>query len=126
VFIIEKHFYWSKLRQDFNKYIISFTTYVISKPNIKKKRLYTLLPTPERPLESFSMDYISSLLFTKHNNDCVFVVVDQFFKMAIITSCKKRITVADIDNIFLEWVWINFWIPCTITSDWDNRFFIAF
>jgi hypothetical protein len=96
VVILQKHFYWPKLRQDVNKYIISCTTCAISKPTIKKKGLYTPLPTPEKPWESISMDYMSSLPSTKQGNDCVFVVVDQFSKMAILTACKKNITVADI------------------------------
>jgi hypothetical protein len=46
VVIIQKHFYWPKLQQDVNKYIRSCTSYAIVKPKIKKKGLYTLLPTP--------------------------------------------------------------------------------
>jgi hypothetical protein len=45
VAILHKHFYWPKLRQDIIKYIISFTTYTISKTTIKKQGLYTPLPT---------------------------------------------------------------------------------
>jgi hypothetical protein len=37
--ILEKHFYWPKILQDVNKYIISCTTFSISKPTIKKKGL---------------------------------------------------------------------------------------
>jgi hypothetical protein len=47
--ILRKHFYCPKLRQDVNKYIIYFTSYVISKPTIKNQGFYTPLPTPERP-----------------------------------------------------------------------------
>jgi hypothetical protein len=49
VVILKKHFYWPKLRRDFNKYIISFIACAIAKPSIKKKGLYTHLPTLERP-----------------------------------------------------------------------------
>jgi hypothetical protein len=37
--ILHKHFYWTKLRQDINKYIISCTACSISKTSIKKKGL---------------------------------------------------------------------------------------
>jgi hypothetical protein len=37
------------------------------------------------------MDYMSSIPSTKKGNDCVFLVVDQFSKMAILASCKKSI-----------------------------------
>jgi hypothetical protein len=65
VVILQKHFYWPKLRQDVNKYIRSCTACAIAKPTIKKKGLYTPLPTPERPWESISMDYMSGLPSTK-------------------------------------------------------------
>jgi hypothetical protein len=56
--VLQKHFYWLKLRQDVSKYIRSCTACVISKPTTKKQGMYTPLPTPDRPWESISMDYI--------------------------------------------------------------------
>jgi hypothetical protein len=63
------------------------------------------------------MDYMSILLSTKQGNDCVFVVVDRFSKMAILTACKNNITAEDIAKIFFERVWVHFGIPQTIISD---------
>jgi hypothetical protein len=102
VVVLQKHFYWPKLRQDVNKYIRSCTACAISKPTIKKQGLYTPLPIPEKPWESISMDYMSGLSSTKQGNDCVFVVVDRFSKMAILTACKKNITVTDTAKLFFE------------------------
>jgi hypothetical protein len=59
VVILQKHFYWTKLRLDVSKYIRSFIACAISKPTIKKQGLYTPLPIPEKPRESISMDYMS-------------------------------------------------------------------
>jgi hypothetical protein len=69
---------------------------------IKKKGLYTPLPIPEKPWESISMDYMSGFPSTKHVNDCMFVVVDWFLKMAILTACKKTVTMAYIANLFFK------------------------
>ena len=69
---------------------------------IKKQGLYTLLPTPSRPWESISMDYMSGLPYTKHGNDCIFVVVDKFSKMAIMAACKKNIKVEATAKLFFE------------------------
>jgi hypothetical protein len=102
VAVLQQHFYWTKLQQDVSKYIWSFTACVISKPTIKKQGLYTPLPTPDRPWESISMDYMSGLPSTRWGNDCVFVVVDHFSKMAILATCKKSITVEDTAKIFFE------------------------
>jgi hypothetical protein len=102
VVILKKHFYWPKLRRDVNKYIIYFTACAIAKPSINKKGLYTHLPTLERPWESISMDYMDGLLSTKKGNDCIFVVVSQFLKMAILIACNKRITTEDTANMFFK------------------------
>jgi hypothetical protein len=48
------------------------------------------------------MDYISGLPYTKKGNECVFVVVDWFLKMAILTTYKKNITMTDTTNLFFE------------------------
>jgi hypothetical protein len=60
VAMLQKHFYWPKLRQEVNKYIRSCTACAIAKPTTKKQGLYTPLPTPDRPWESISMDYMSA------------------------------------------------------------------
>jgi hypothetical protein len=81
---------------------------------------------PENPWESILMDYMSCLPSTKQGNDCVFVAVDRFLKMAIFTSCKKNITTTYTTKNFFKRVWVHFWIPYTITSDRDNRFLNTF
>jgi hypothetical protein len=104
VAVLHKHLYWSKLCQDINKYIRYCTACTIAKPTTKKQGLYTPLPTPERPWESISMEYMSRLPSTKKGNNCVFLVVDMFSKMAILTTCKKNTTVEAIAKLFFEWV----------------------
>jgi hypothetical protein len=126
VVVLQIHVYWPKIRQDVSKYIRSCTACVIAKPTIKKQGLYTPLPTPERPWESISMDYMSSLPSTKKVNDCIFLVVDRFSKITILTSYKKSITGEDIAKIFFERVWVHFWIPQTIIFDRDSKFLSTF
>jgi hypothetical protein len=48
------------------------------------------------------MDYTSGLPSTKRENDCVFVVVDHFSKMAILVAYKKSITVEATVKLFFE------------------------
>ena len=100
--MLQKHFYWSKLRQEVNKYIRSCTACAIAKPNTKKQGMYTHFLTLDRPEESISMDYMSGLSSTKLNNDSVFVVVDRFSKMVISITWKKRIKVEATAKLFFE------------------------
>jgi hypothetical protein len=72
------------------------------------------------------MDYMYGLPSTKQGNDCVFVVIDRFSKMAILTACKKNITMTDTSKLFFERVWVHFGIPQTIIFDQDNRFLNTF
>ena len=72
------------------------------------------------------MDYMSGLPSTKHGNDCVFVVVDRFSKMAIQIACKKSISAEATAKLFFEHVWVHFWLPHNIISDQDSRFLSTF
>jgi hypothetical protein len=72
------------------------------------------------------MDYMFFLSSTKQGNACVFMVVDQFSKMAILTACKKSIKVTDSASLFFERVWVHFWIPQTTIFDRDRRFLRTF
>ena len=111
VAILKKYFYWLNLRKDVENHIRSCTACAITKLTIKNQGLYTSLPTPSRPWESISMDYMSGLPSTKNGNDCVFVVVDRFSKMAIMAACKKNITAEATTKLFFERVWVHFGIP---------------
>ena len=63
------------------------------------------------------MDYMFDLPSTKRGNDCIFVVVDRFSKMAILTSWKKNITDEATTKLFFEHVWAHFKLPQTIIYD---------
>jgi hypothetical protein len=88
--------------------------------------LYTPLSDPDKPYESISMDYMSDLPSTKHENDYVFEIVDRFSKMAILTTYKKNITTEATTKLFFEHVCVHFGIPQTIISDRDSRFLGTF
>jgi hypothetical protein len=124
--VLQKYFYWPNLRHDVKKYIKSFTTCAIAKLTIKNQGLYTPLPTPSRPWESISMDYMSGLPSTKHDNDCVFVFINTFLKMSIMMACKKNITAEATAKLFFELVWVHFGIPQSIISNRDSRFLNTF
>ena len=63
------------------------------------------------------MDYMSGLPSTKIGNDCVFVVMDRFSKMAILKTCRKSITTEATAKLFFEHVWVHFGLPQTIILD---------
>ena len=89
---------------------------------IKKQGLYNHLPASNRPWESISIDCMYVLPSTKHDNECVFMVIDQFFKMEIFSAYKKSTTAKSTTNLFFEHVWVHLDLPRTITLDQYNRF----
>jgi hypothetical protein len=48
------------------------------------------------------VDYMSSIPLTKHENDRVFMVIDQFSNMVALAPCKKSIIVEITSNILFE------------------------
>jgi hypothetical protein len=62
------------------------------------------------------MDYILSLPSTERGNECAFVVVDSFSKMAILVAYKKNIITEATAKLFFERVSVHFGIPQTIVS----------
>ena len=99
---LQKYFNWPNLHLDVGRSIKSFTARIISKPSTKNMGLYTPMPTPSRPWESISMDYMPGLPSTKHGNDYVFVVVNRFYRMDIMTTCKKSIITRPLLSYYLS------------------------
>jgi len=100
VAVLQKYLYWPNLRQDVGKYIGSLIGYAIVELTIKKKGLYTLMPTPSPNWESISMDYMLSLPSTNHGSNYVFMFVDRFSKMSIMMACKKNIIAEATTKLF--------------------------
>ena len=68
------------------------------------------------------MDCMLGLPSAKHGNKYIFVVANNFYKMAILTKYKKNITRKSITNKLLECVLVHFMLPWTIISYIDNKF----
>ena len=95
-------------------HIEACTTCAIVNLTNHKFGLYLPLPILDKPWHSISMDFMSSLLTTKHGHDCVYFVVDRFSKMAILMACRKEISVEETTKIFFEHVWVHFGLPKTL------------
>ena len=72
------------------------------------------------------MDYMWGLRSNNKGNDYIFVMVDRFSKMAILTAYKNNIIEDSTTKQLFKWVWVHFNIPQTIISYWDSRFLGTF
>jgi hypothetical protein len=125
VAMLQKHFYWLKLRQEVRKYIRSFTACDISNQPLRN-RLYTPLPTPNRPWESISMDYMLGLQSTKQGNDCVFWLLIAFLRWRFWSPARRASQQRPLPRSSLNEFWVHFGIPQTIVSYWDSQFLNTF
>ena len=77
------------MKHDIIAYIKSCIACATAKPSNHKLGLYLPLPIPDKPWHFISMDFMSRFPSSRRGNDCIYVVVDRFSKMAIMVVSKK-------------------------------------
>ena len=88
---LQRFCYWPQMNETVSRYIKGCTMCATRKPSNRKLGLYTPLPIPSRPWESVSMDFVGGLPKSRKSHDYLYVVVDRFSKMCILTPCNKQI-----------------------------------
>lgn len=77
--------------KDVSKFIKACASCCISKPTNRNLGKYIPLLVPTRLWESISMDFIGGLPTNQRGNDYLYVIVDRFSKMDVLTPYKKSI-----------------------------------
>jgi hypothetical protein len=120
--LISRDFWWPQMWKTVKDYVTTCDTYSRSKnPRHWPYRLLQLLPIPETPWTSISMDFIVDLPKSK-SFDSVFVVVDRLTKMAHFVPCNKTITCKETTRLFLENVYKYHGLSDDIISDHGTQF----
>jgi len=71
------------------RFVKGYVLCYVSKPSNRKLRLYTPLPISSQPWESVSMDFVGGFPMSRKGYDYLYVLMDCFSKMCILTPCKK-------------------------------------
>ena len=79
---LEEIYYWPKLRKNVATIMRSCLVFLVAKRPAQNMGLYTTLPVPKDSWEDLNMNFVLGLPRTQNGVDSIFIVVDQFFKMA--------------------------------------------
>jgi hypothetical protein len=124
--VLASHFFWPKMRRDIERFISYCTICQKAKSRLNPHGLYIPLPIPSIPWADISMDFVLVLPQTKRGRDSIFVVVDQFFKMAYFIPCHKSDDAVHFADLFFKEIVCLHGMPSTIISDRDAKFLSYF
>ncbi|KAM1160926.1 hypothetical protein TB2_000069 [Malus domestica] len=120
--LVSDAYYWPQMRDDVDSYVK--TCLVCQQDKVEQKQpggLLEPLPTPSRPWECLTMDFITHL---PKSDGCgsIFIVVDRFTKYATFIPAPVECTAEVAARLFLKHV-VKYWgVPRSIVSDRDARF----
>uniref|UniRef100_A0A803TY22 Gypsy retrotransposon integrase-like protein 1 n=1 Tax=Anolis carolinensis TaxID=28377 RepID=A0A803TY22_ANOCA len=122
IHLILRDFWWPRIRKDVENYVTTCPVCQRSKTRREKPAgLLHPLPTPSRPWEIISADFITdlppSLGFTT-----ILVVVDLFTKMAHFIPCEGLPTAKETADLFLQHVFRLHGLPKSLVTDRGSQF----
>ena len=125
--LIRRKYFWLAIAANIKKYVHDCNVCQrVKAPRHKPYGELQLLPLPERPWKSISMDMITGLLPSVDGNskafDAIFMVVDRFTKMAKYFPIRKTIDAAELADLFHKKIVCSFGTLWSIVSDRGSIF----
>lgn len=120
---LHRLFYWPRMNGMVRDYVKSCDSCQRIKASQQVPAgLLQPLPSPGRPWEQVSMDFIVQLPKTRGGNDAIVVFVDTFSKMVHFAPTKTTASAPDTARIFFDHIFRLHGLPKSIVSDRDAKF----
>ncbi|KAJ1155054.1 hypothetical protein NDU88_007790 [Pleurodeles waltl] len=120
--LIQRYFWWPTLTKDVKTMVNNCEVCAHTKTShSKQKGLLYPLPTPSRPWEHISLDFITGLPVVQQHS-VILVVVDSLTKYGHLIACKKLLTSSELATILLNRVVRYHGLPKVILSDRGSQF----
>ena len=123
---LKEHLFWPRMLRDVEKLCSECLECKRAKSRLQPHGLYMPLPVPSAPWTDISMDFVLGLPRSKSGKDSIFVVVDQFSKMAHFIPCAKTDDATHVADLMFREVVRLHGLPRTIVSDRDVKFLSHF
>ena len=120
--LIQRHYTWSNIYNDIQKFCKSCITCMRSKPQHHRPyRSLQQLPILECPWNSISMDFIEKLPFSS-GFDTILVIVDRLSKQAIFVPTHDTITSVELACLFIIYVFLKHGVLSNVTFNHSSEF----
>uniref|UniRef100_A0A670J9K7 Gypsy retrotransposon integrase-like protein 1 n=1 Tax=Podarcis muralis TaxID=64176 RepID=A0A670J9K7_PODMU len=120
--LVTREFWWPRVREDVKEYVRGCQRCQRAKgERAVPAGLLEPLPTPERPWEVVSVDFMTDLPRAR-GKAAVMVVVDQLTKMCHFIACSHAVSAEETAKLFVEHVFRLHGAPLRIVSDRGRNF----
>lgn len=121
--LIERQFWWPKLREDVQSFVHSCTSCQQSKAsNQRPFGLLSPLPIPDSRWHTVTMDFITDLPKTSEGHDAILVFVDKLTKYVHLVPTTKTCSAEQLATLFIKHIFQYHGLPKVLISDRDPRF----
>jgi hypothetical protein len=119
---VQRLYWWPSMQKDVHTYVDACEKCMANKPSARKPTCVAKsMPTPLRPWERFSMDWMTDFPVTKNGFDSILVVVDYLTKLAHFIPTNKSQTSEEVAKLLRREIVRLHGVSEVIVSDRDPK-----
>ncbi len=119
---VQRLYWWPAMQADINQYVSVCPKCQANKASSKKPTgIAKSLPTPERPWQRVSLDWMTDFKVTTHGFDSILVVIDYLTKLAHFIPTRKDASSEEVARLLRRDLFRLHGLPEVLVSDRDSR-----